>query len=567
MKLDHDEYVKAFKGIQAPEEIKQTVLNEYRRGRSQKKNQMFKKSLRLAAAFILILLLATSVTAVAKVFHINEIFRYFFKEPVTLNDPAGTANSPDTKVPDTTKLPSGTEASNPKDTVKTKPAGEDNEFLAKAGTILEQKVTGNGLIITVRGLVGDRNSVYIAFDVETEDGKAFREEQENALNSYTFDKVFLQIDDLVLGQYTNAYRIDDGKQTGKATFLIDETISGDIMDNITGHVLTLTLTDLKKQNDEMVTLTMPGDIREILHQFEEPREGDYFHYGYSSTEEGALESLSELRNKYSSGEIAQSDFTDRLNEMKKSGDIIESYVLKKTPKEVSFTEIYPKLTVNNMGIIEDSLYVNLNLHGEFTEKELNNKRLLLVNKKNGSISRTGIEKVWLLTKDIDGLKGNEEQADIVDGQAVSVRYMLSGIKDENALQDIVFAYGGAGSYDTVYEGRWQFRFDLNYEDTTSVISFKDVTLENAVKLDTLELSPVSLAVSLKYLNQDHEDFKTNYLELELKDGSKIPVNNYRYNSDKDNNTVECKALLPLLIKTDQVVSLRINDTVIKLHKN
>jgi len=267
MKLNHEEYVKALKNIHVSDELKQSVLKEYRQGHTHQEYPIRKKFLRPAAVIFLILLLVTSITAAAKIFPINEIFYNFFKEPAA-PDPSAS-NSPNKNPLPETKTSGDTEISGQKNSIQTQPAGDDNEFLSKAGTILQQKGSSNGLIITLRGVVGDRNSVYIAFDVETEDGKAFSEDDKNRLNSYAFDKVFLQIDDLVQGQYANAIRIDDGKQPGKATFLIDETISEDSLDNITGHTLTLTLTDFNRRNDEITLLTMPGDLRDILYQYEQ----------------------------------------------------------------------------------------------------------------------------------------------------------------------------------------------------------------------------------------------------------------------------------------------------------
>ncbi len=213
MKLNHEEYVKALKDIHVSDELKQSVLKEYRQGYTHQRYPVRKKYLRPAAVIFLILLLATSITAAAKIFPINEIFHNFFKEPAA-TDPSAS-NSPDINPLPDTKTSGGTKVSGQKNPIQTQPAGADNEFLSKAGTILQQKVSSNGLIITVRGVVGDRNSVYIAFDVETETGKAFLKEEKNKLNSYAFDKVFLQIDDLVQGQYTNAIRIDDGNSQAK----------------------------------------------------------------------------------------------------------------------------------------------------------------------------------------------------------------------------------------------------------------------------------------------------------------------------------------------------------------
>ncbi len=309
---------------------------------------------------------------------------------------------------------------------------------------------------------------------------------------------------------------------------------------------------------------MPGDLRDILHQYEQPEENDYYHYGYSSSVEDGIESLQSLREKFYAKEISQKDFEAGIQELKNNGSIVESYLLKKTGKEVPFTDKYLELTVNNMGIIENSLYVNFNLHGLFTEKELNNKRLLLINKRNGSIQLLGLGKMWLLAEDIPQINGDKDQADLMDGKAVSVRYMYHGFENENELQDLIFAFGGSGSYDTVYEGSWEFTFDLNYEDTVEEVTFHNVSVGNVAELDTMELSPVSLALSLKVLAGSPESFKINRLEIQLTNGTTIPIQNFSYRYDLAQNTVSCKALLPVLINSDMVKSLTINETVINL---
>ncbi len=559
MKLNHEEYVKALKDIHVSDEIKQSVLEKYRQGNSNQKYPLRKKFLQPVAVIILVLLFATTITAAAKIFSMNEIFHNFFKEPAT-PDSSASISSAGKPLPDS-KTSGDTIAAGEKNPLKTQPTGENNEFLSKAGTILQQKVSSNGLIITARGLVGDRNAVYIAFDVETVDGKAFSGEEQNQINSYTFDKVYLQIDDQILGQYTDTLRIDDGKQPGKATFLIDEIITEEQIKNITGHTLKLTLTDFKRNNNEITSLTMPGDIRDILQQFQPPEENDYFHYGYSSIVKGGLENLKTLREKYDAKEISQTEFEAGVQELKSNGSIFESYVLKKTGKEVPLTDRYPKLTVNNMGIIEDSLYVNFNLHGEITEKELKNRSLKLINKRNGSIRSYSL-KYWLLTEDFYEINGDKDQADLLNGQAVSIRYMLRGIKNESELKDLLFAFGGDGSYDTAYEGNWKFTFDLNFKDTVEEIKLSNVSVGDVAALETIELSPVSLAFSLKFSDGNPKNYEINHLEVRLADGTIIPIQSYGY--DLVQNTVSCKALLPVLINSDTVKSLTINETVINL---
>ena len=561
MKLNHEEYVKALKEIHVSDEIKQSVLVKYRQSNSNQKYPLIRKFLQPVAVIVLLLLFVTTITAAAKILSMNEIFHNFFKEPAA-PDPSASISRDRNPMPNS-KTSGDTIATGDENPLKTQPAVDNNEFLSKTGTILQQKVSSNGLIITVRGLVGDRNAVYIAFDVETEDGKAFSGEEQNKLNSYTFDKVFLQIDDQVLGQYTDTLRIDDGKQPGKATFLIDEILTEEQTNNITGHTLKLTLTDLKRNNNDITFLNMTGDLRDILHQFQQPEGNDYFHYGYSSNVEGGFDKFIPLREKFNTKEISKKEFEAGVQELKNNGSIFESYVLKKTGKEVPFTDRYPKLTVNNMGFIENSLYVNFNLHGEITEKELKNRSLKLINKRNGSIQSHPL-KYWLLTEDFYEINGDKDQADLLDGQAVSIRYMLRGIENESELKDLIFAFGGDGSYDTVYEGQWEFTFDLNFKDTVEEIKLHNVSVGNVAVLETMELSPVSLAFSLEFSDGSSENYKINHMDIQLTNGTIIPIQSYRYEYDLAQNTISCKALFPVLINSDTVKSLTINETVINL---
>jgi hypothetical protein len=561
MKLNHEEYVKALKEIHVSDEIKQSVLEKYRQSNSNQKYPLIRKFLQPVAVIVLLLLFVTTITAAAKILSMNEIFHNFFKEPAA-PDPSASISRDKNPMPDS-KTSGDTIAAGDKNPLKTQPAGDNNEFLSKTGTILQQKVSSNGLIITVRGLVGDRNAVYIAFDVETEDGKAFSGEEQNKLNSYTFDKVYLQIDDQVLGQYTDTLRIDDGKQPGKATFLIDEILTEEQINNITGHTLKLTLTDLKRNNNDITILNMTGDLRDILHQFQQPEGNDYFHYGYSSNVEGGFDKFIPLREKFNTKEISKKEFESGVQELKNNGSIFESYVLLKTGKEVPFTDRYPKLTVNNMGIIENSLYVNFNLHGEITEKELKNRSLKLINKRNGSIQSHPL-KYWLLTEDFYEINGDKDQADLLDGQAVSIRYMLRGIENESELKDFIFAFGGDGSYDTVYEGQWEFTFDLNFKDTVEEIKLHNVSVGNVAVLETMELSPVSLAFTLRFSDGSPKNYKINPMEIQLTNGTIIPIQSYRYEYNLTQNTISCKALFPVLINSDTVKSLTINETVINL---
>ncbi len=428
----------------------------------------------------LIITLGIATPIFAANFNINELFKGYFKEF------------------------KGTSGGEGNEALLSEPAADDNIFLTEASQIIEQTTENNGLRMSLRGMVGDANSLFLALDVETVDGGAFSSETDNMLNAYTFDKVFLKIDDADIGQYCNMTRIDDGSETGKATFMINETISNEAVPDITGHHITLTINDMKKRSNKIISFDMEKDIAELLEQFP------------ALTEE---------------------------NE-----GLQKNYILKKTSADVKFSKAYPNLAVNNMGMVQGSLFVNLTLNGDITSEELSNQGLMVINRNTGEeLSIYGMS-AKSMADSVGGLEGDQAQSDFdSNNDVISVRYQFQGIGSKQQLKDAVFAMGGKGFYEIIKPGEWNFDFTVNYTDTSHVYQTEEATIT---------ISPIALAILWKD-DSMAEDTVINQVNLELQDGTRVPVTGFSYGPDKEAYT--CKGMLPVLIDVEKVKAIWVND--------
>ena len=490
------ESIRVPKGFDERMERIKVSLPQERKGQKTKRFPL-RAAVILAAALVLCL----SIPVVADQINLNQIFKNIFMKPSEEQNPA----------PDTAAGGSPTPAM--------EPVEADNPFLTQAGSILFQKVENAGLSYTARGIVGDGNSLYLAFDVETLDGQPFEGETAEEIKQFQFGEIFLQLDGAAMGQYCGAARIDDGSVPGKATFLIKETLRFEGVDSVAGHQLKIRIQDLRVSDDSLKVFDME-DLAALSKNFSEVTPDDYLEWG--ATESEGADGVREQHN---------------------------IYLLKRTGKKLKFSDTYPEMEIDNMAFIEGDLYLNLNLNGAVDPNDVSDMNI--VNRKNGeilSVHGSGYNAINLDTfEGIDPTAGS----DYVNGEQIGTRMQFIGLGSPEKLKDAVLALGGAGSYRTAYQGSWEFEFPLDYEDTSVVYEDMNQTLANGIEVVQMTLSPISMKLTMKTEVDSFHD-----MALELDDGSRITLDDLQW--DGKDGTVQLQAMYKAVVDIDRIRAAIIN---------
>ena len=456
--------------------------------------------LRAAVVLAAVLVLCLSIPVVAEQINLNQIFKNIFMKPSEGQNPA----------PDTA-------GGSPAPAME--PVEADHPFLTQAGSILFQKAENAGLSFTARGIVGDGNSLYLAFDVETLDGQPFEGETAEELKQFQFGEIYLQLDGAAMGQYCGAARIDDGSVPGKATFLIKETLRFEGVDSVAGHQLKISINDLRVSDNSLKVFEME-DLAALSKNFSEVTPDDYLEWG--GTESEGPDGVLEKHN---------------------------IYLLKRAGKKLKFSETYPEMEIDNMAFIEGDLYLNLNLNGAVNPDDVSDMNI--VNRKNGeflNVHGSGFNAINLDT--FEGLDPSVG-SDYENGEQFGVRMQFIGLGSPEKLKDAVLALGGDGSYRTAYQGSWEFEFPLDYEDTSVVYENIDQTLANGIEVEGLTLSPISMKLTMK---TDVDSFSD--MALELDDGSRITLDELQW--DQKDGTVQFQTMYPAVVDTARISAVIIN---------
>lgn len=523
-------------------------------------NIVRKRNIYKAVAIIVLMLLSTAgITVAANKLIINDIFKGFFKVQQNV-EPKNSRNSQSNGV-----------------TVV--PMKEDNEFMEEASTIIHSSVSANGLKLTARGVVGDRHTIYIAVDVETIDGRAFSKSQQNNVNNLSFSKVWLKTNDDVLGQYCYVTRVDDGSEIGKATFVLRNSLdTGEKINHIS-----ITFTNLTEVNTgNLVDIGSQKSLFDIMNEIGEAAEDDFDYMGarYSSEEDRLW--FCEIENKF------EQDFVFPKDVEKSSYDsyywgkkrvymekaimeresIIPKYFIKRTENQTTFCSKYPRLAISNIGIRYNQLCVKFELNDSINFDNFKDSRIVIVNKKNGSIIRGSVGGGH-------PVNGNDEsQTDIVeDDKYISCSTQFNGISDKEVLKDYYFAFGPYGD-STLFEGEWKLDFDLAYKDTTRVYTLSEnVKIKGADrKLDKVMMSPISLQLQFQTVSNveslkenddnvfsiNNNNIVPNEIKIIMKDNTEVILDNWSSEDDI------ISSVLPIVIDLDQVSAININGTRIEL---
>lgn len=555
--MNSQDYRDALKDIKPSKEMNDRIIEQVLHKPHIRISRKKSLIIRFAVACIVILSLS-GITAMAASFNLADIFKGYFKEvtgDASVNEPINN-NIHDNTLPQEN------------DNVSTNPMTGKSAFLKTAGTVLTASDTQAGLKLTARGVVGDDRVLYVAIDVETLDGEAFTEEDEDNLNSIYFQEIKLKIDDDVLGQYCSAVRIDDGSEKGKATYLIHDIIHAENIADISGHHLTITLTNLLHRADTLEDIGMEDNLYDIYTRFPKPADGDYQYYsvrsdGNHTDEENAV--LEEYRLQRISGELIGDAFIKKRDELIKAGLLEPLYYLPKTSEKVSFCSKYPSLQITNMGIKDNILTFNMDINDELDYQELITKRLELVNRESGACTSA--------VMDIDEWEGDE------NGKLLSAHFIaFHAVTSAEQLKDYYLAIGGEGSSDIVNEGQWTLGFDLSYQDTSRSYTIDQTAIINGYKgtIGNIEISPLSIKISYQLAaagaSENDSLFEYNWGKsadlnstfIILKDGTKVTMQAGTW----DNEAGACtyNAMFPYVINPDRLEKIVIDGTEIPINQ-
>lgn len=528
------------------------------------KNIIKNKNILKAAVITLVMVMSmTGITVAAARLGIVDIFKGYFKEPVKQEN-----------------ITPGNSKNNLGTAVTSAPITKDNEFFEEASALLSSTTTADGLKLTARGVVGDRHTVYIAVDVETVDGSAFSKKQQSDVKDLSFSKVWLKTNDNVLGQYCYVTRVDDGSETGKATFVLRNSFDteGDI-----NHI-SLTFTNLTEPNrDKLVDIGVEKSLQGIMDEIGEASADDFDYMGgrcnndedrewYRKKEKQVILELKESGAIDTSKTDYDSLFGMRDQIMEKAiverGSILLKYCIKRTDEQTTFCTKYPKLAVSNIGIRNNQLCVKFEFNDSISFDSFCDAGIVIVNKKNGSILGGSVD----ASQPING--NDESQADMVDGKIISCGVQFNGISSKDVLKDYYFAFGGNGySESTLYEGEWKLDFSLSYTDTTREYKVsKDVKVgEEDRKLEKITISPLSLQLQLNKMKDDNDvanNTQINMLDLEnkkydtikiiMKDKTQVLLDNQSCEEDT------ISSVLPVVIDLNQISAVDINGAIVNL---
>ena len=519
-------YKNAFSGIEPSKELHDSLLyavlneeNEMKmedRGRKQMKRSGRTRHVRprLIAACAAVMILCVSMTAAAA-FDLNDIFKGFFK-----------------------KEEESEKGGNETSAVPLK-AGDD--FLASAGNVIHEETAGNGLKLTLRGTVGDGNVLYAALDVETEDGSPFNAGQEGIVQSYRFEEVMLE-GEAIAGdgldrRYCGLERIDDGSVPGKATFLMSEIFENDLK----GKKIRMSLKNLMAESNEIVDMGMDKTIWELMQEFEPLK----------------------IREAAGNGGVRM-DFYSTEEDAQGNVNTHESFMVEKTDKRIAFSSTYPEARISNLGIwkgqYEDNLIVNIDLGGELDWDLLDQKPLIVVDRRSGQVLGdsgaaaigNGAEETYF--------PGMEGQADIVGDDYISCRYCFNNI-GENQAKNAVFALGGDGSYDELFGGEWSLSFTVDYEDTMKTWELKETAAIGNAEIKKVQISPVSAVVEYDTLSDEKVEFED--ISLKLKDGNQVNWNAMSWVSEED-GAKSLRVLWKSVVDLEEIEAIVVNGTSIPL---
>ncbi len=510
--------------------------------------------LKLAAGIFILLLSTAGITAAASGVNVVDLFKGFFKEPVKQEN----------GIPD--KITDGYNV-----TVTAAPLKEDSAFIQKASAVIQASTQANGLKLTARGVVGDSHNLFIAVDVETEDGSAFNPKQQSEVEGLSFNNVWLLVNDNALGQYCYITRVDDSSEPGKATFVLRNSMELTDLSEDINHIQ-LSFTNLIQPSTEaVIDIGAQKNVLEIMNELGEAQPEDFNFMGPRFKTKEDIDWYIDKREQIGKeleekGEIDRSkkDYDslygkqyEILEKLILERGMIPKYSMRRTKKQLTFCSKYPKLAISNIGILNNQLCAKFELNDDISFESFRDARIIMINKKTGNIIR-GIEEAGAPVNGDD-----ESQADFVNGKIISCSAQFSGVTFKEELKDYYFAFGGMDfSYQTLYEGEWKLDFDLSYTDTTKEYDVsEDFTFDGLRRrLTGISVSPISLQLKFKTSAEDKNITAetTDIIKIIMEDNSEVVINQYSWDEEGLN------AVLPYVIDIDKIKAVDMNGSKIEL---
>lgn len=446
------------------------------------------------------------------------------------------------------------------------PLKEKTPLVETAGMVVEQTKICDNLSVTLRGVVGDNDSVHLLIEVCDINGDPIS--SDGGQGQARFEKAYLHIDAgqdgafEATGQYCSTVRIDDGSEPSKMTFLIQEFIDPSIVPEIAGNKVTLELSGLSEQGmDDVRMLTFEyGDLADLARNFPNPAEEDFC---YQVLPEEVLEFYKEREET-----LGISILEWRPKD--KDGNYISDPYLPDSGVKVPFSPDYPNTYVVAMGIFQDKFHMALVCEDKKEHKKFFDNGLTLINTKTGDTYPSGIGSSFF-DPDLNWDESAFTYIDFLPMYMQTVRenmgrgYLYCTVQYTGDLTDMAFSTGGSFYFKPISEEKWRFEFDINYTNTSLIYEPSEPTrLENPnYMVDQIAVSPFTLKVSCSAATDEKLLYPADMppVCLLMKDGSELPLTYMRSSSNSEGDLIYY-AVLPVVIDPEQVSGVRVGETEI-----
>lgn len=131
----------------------------------------------------------------------------------------------------------------------------------------------------------------------------------------------------------------------------------------------------------------------------------------------------------------------------------------------------------------------------------------------------------------------------------------------DSLKNAVFVLGGDGTLEELYDGSWELNFTVDYEETMKTWAFDAPREAGSVKIDEIQISPVSAVIDFYTLSDERAEFEG--AVLNLKSGIQVEAEEMRWDEGAEGGG-KCRILWKSVVDLEEIESITINDVVISL---
>lgn len=412
--------------------------------------------------------------------------------------------------------------------------GENTAYIGESGVELGVSDTQQGITLNVQGIVGDKESAIILFDLTKEDGENFKG------NSIGFGELKFQVQEKGVFKGWNPFKFFKKrvKETGsftsygwglidevyqkpdKLTFKLDATLDK----NLIGSKGVLEVEDVI----EVQTGYWDSEVSLV----------DFFEAHPELLSQSSIPMPEDLLTYTSEEELKYKGYTE--DEIK---EIMNRLPKKALPSRNLNLDLYPEFQTNcridNIGFIDNQLHIRTSGTGRpdyspgFKDK-LDNK----------------IETVYDITK-YSNNKG---------GERVFTGYYVYDIKDIEHLSQLKVSTWFSKKLQ-ITQGKWKVRFKIDIKNQEKIIK-TDQTIPgmNHTNLTIKEMAFSNLSLKVIYQGQSMSNIPS--VKIKFKDGRKQEV--FQHSSIYEENQSECTYAFTEPIDTSQVEAIIINEVEIKV---